>query len=610
MSGARAKRAISNVCLDRWLALTALVVLVSVLASSCRELGPPPVEPFVSTTTPPPQQELRWSNGSAPRSMDPAKAASAPETDIVRAVYEGLTSLDATSLKETPGAAESWESSPDHRIWTFRLRPDARWTNGQRVTAHDFVNSWLRLKAFKEKAAHQHLVHNIVGMQQPLAEDPSDFISEVSADTIFSGASVANSGMGAGAQLEVQIPSAGATPAPPQTESQFGVSAIDDRTLRVSLSLPDPDFPKLVAHPVFRPVFDRGAGLEQDLPNVAVVTNGAFKIIDVGDDGVLLERSDSYWNRRSVGLERVRMVPVKSAEAALSAYKNGEIDVVTNASFEPLALKLLAPYEDFKRSLHSALNFYEFNTERWPFDDRRVREAFAIAIDRTKLTEGELQGVTAPATSLSPFTDNRKEALSFDSVRARDLLEKAGFPNGHGLPVVRLVINRNEMQQRIARSIARMWKQHLNVEVDIVVQESNAMADVRKSGDFDLIRRGVVLPTNDRLVNLVSILGSAEKKISVPVPEPGPTRPEREDAETQKPVGSTQDLGPEDSREADEVVLSDADIAYDVSLIPLYFPVSYCLIKPYVRGFELNSLDSISLKDVSIDSEWRPQPTK
>src|SRR4029077_9640429 len=130
---------------------------------------------------------------------------------------------------------------------------------------------------------------------------------------------------------------------------------------------------------------------------------------------------------------------------------------VTNADFEPLALKLLSPFEDFRQTTHNALNFYELNTRNAPFNDRRVRESLALAIDRERLTDGELEGSTQPATSFLPLDADRPTQRPLDVERSGVLLETAGYPSGTNFPVIRLVINRNETQQRVARAVARMW---------------------------------------------------------------------------------------------------------------------------------------------------------
>lgn len=607
---------------------TVLVALAALLLTSCAELQQPKVEPFFAQTVPPPKQELRWSNGKTPKSLDPAKAAAAPETDIVRAVYEGLTDLDSNSLREIPGVAEKWESTADLKTWTFRLRKDARWSNGERVTAKDFVASWKRLAAMQDKISTAYLFQNIVGMEAKAETDngvPGDFLQAVPSENTVSGETIRGTEIVPKTQLAIPQPTAkpaetpqapaAKVPPPPQ---KFGVEAIDDSTLKVSLVLPDKDFPKLVSNPIFRPIYGDAIA---DGPRLdpSAVTNGAFKITKVGDEGVSMERSDTFWNRKAVALERVRFVAATSAENALNAYKKGEVDVITNASFEPLALKLLTPYEDFRRTSHSALNFYEFNETKAPYNDRRVREALAIAIDRAKLTDGDLEGMNQPAYSFFPLGETRKEALALDTVKAKQLLEKAGFPNGEGFPPIHLVINRNDIQQRVARSVARMWKQNLNLDTVITVKESSEIDEIKKTGEYDLLRRGVVLPANDELVNIESVLGSAEKTQIEKTPAEIKTENERLLEEKRlSESGVSPDGGPSDIDDletpvetpVESPVLSEADVVYELKVIPLYFPTSYSLVKPYIRGFEMNALDAHSLKEVSIDNNWQPRASR
>jgi len=317
-----------------------------------------------------------------------------------------------------PAAADRWSSSNEFRVWTFHLRRDARWSNGENVTAFDFVSSWKRLASLGDKAAHPELFQNIVGLAAPKpASAPSN---KIAPDFLRSPAS------GAAQQLRLEIantaqpkqapppyaPNANTAPAKKDEAAsadprsvKFGGEATDASTLKVSLLSPDKDFPKLVANPIFRPVYGDATEFETDPLDDGVVTNGAFSVATVSKDGIVLSRSDSYWNAGTVSLDSVRFVPKESAETALDAYRKGEIDAVTNAEFEPLILKLLAPYDDFRQTTHSALNFYEFNTANPPFDDRRVREALAIAIDRDRLTAGEMEGAAQPASSFLPIAD-------------------------------------------------------------------------------------------------------------------------------------------------------------------------------------------------------------
>ncbi len=139
-------------------------LIASTLVTSCSQLEKPKPEPFFAETAPPPKQEFRWSNGKAPKSFDPAIAAAPPETDIVRAIFEGLTELDPKTLAERPAVAETWDKSPDARIWTFHLRQNAKWTDGRQVTADDFVRSWHRLAALGRSSAYPDLLNNIEGV--------------------------------------------------------------------------------------------------------------------------------------------------------------------------------------------------------------------------------------------------------------------------------------------------------------------------------------------------------------------------------------------------------------------------------------------------------------
>ena len=568
-------------------------------ALSCGELEQPKAEPYYAETSPPRKQEFRWSNGRPLRSIDPALAAAPPETDLARAVFEGLTELNPETLEPMPGVAEKWTSSEDNRTWTFHLRADARWTNGKIVEAGDFVRSWRRLGELGEKAAHPDLLQNIIGfpLEQKKNETPATDLIPVPSEPVpppIGRQSLPR----AASNTNLNVTRTGPAPA------QFGVSAIDTRTLQVSLVAGDKDLPKLVAHPMFRPVL----GDAKDLTNTAaatnVVTNGAFKVVAVEDDGVTLERSDSYWNRGAVILERVKLVSTENAEQALAAYRSGDIDAVTNASFEPLVLKLLEPFEDFRSRTHAAINFYEINHEKAPFNDRRVREALAIAIERERLAEGEMEGQAQPALSFMPFTRNSEATVVQDKERARDLLEAAGFPGGEGFPVVRLVINRNDTQQRIARAVARMWKVNLNIETEIIAKDNPEVEAARSAGDFDLVRRNAVFPTADELMGILEILEPA--KSATPPVSVGAGAAGVEADDDPAPVNTR----PENSAQAglqSDAAMTEASAVYDLWAIPLYFPTSYSLVKPYVAGFETNSLDAPLLQLVSINNDWQPK---
>jgi oligopeptide transport system substrate-binding protein len=501
---------------------------------------------YYGKIVPPKIQEFRWSNGGLPQTFDPAFAAAPPDTDAVRALFEGLTDYDPKTLAPVPAVATRWESSHEGRVWTFYLRDNARWSNGEKVTAQDFVRSWERTLKIGPLAPHTELLANIEG-----------------------------------AAPSVAVP------------HSFGARAVNAHVLQVTLQRPDNSFPALVAHPVFRPVNVADADSTNRLESHELISNGAFHLLATDNDRVRLERTRTYWDDASVSLDNVTFINTANAEEALTAYEAGEIDAVTNAPFEPLALKLLAPYKDFRRSTFGALTYYGFNTSREPFDDVRVREALALAIDRERISHDHLGGATEPAGKFLPEAMSgekpvvdKAELLEHDGNKARELLAEAGYPNGEGFPAIRLLINRNEQQRIVAQSIAAMWRSTLNIDTEIVIRNWEDYEAAIKAGDYDIVRRGIVLQTTNELVNLRMLFERDARTLPAasPVPE-GSARP-----------------GP--SPESTIAVESEAQALKDLKAVPIYFASSYSLVKPYVSGFDSNVLDVPNLKKTRMDTNW------
>jgi len=157
-----------------------LGVAATCLLSSCAELKAPEPNPYLAETQPPPIQEFRWSNGGMPKSLDPARASAAPETDVVRAIYEGLTEVDPKTFEAVPAVAEKWFVSEDGKTWSFALREDAKWSNGRPVVANDFVRSWKRLLDLGELSAHRHLLDNfaVAAGTEHKNSEPEDFVEQ------------------------------------------------------------------------------------------------------------------------------------------------------------------------------------------------------------------------------------------------------------------------------------------------------------------------------------------------------------------------------------------------------------------------------------------------
>ena len=526
-------------------AVCAVLLILCLTHSGCFSGDEPST--YYGNVVAPRAQEFRWSDGGLPQTFDPAFAVAPPDTDAVRALFEGLTDYDPKTLAPVPGVATRWESSADGRVWTFYLRDNARWSNGERVTARDFVRSWERTLKIGPLAPHTELLSNIEGATvttppaQPQANQPP-----------------------AAQPQPNQQPGQPATVTPP-----FGARAVNDHVLEVTLEHADHSFPALVAHPVFRPVKVDQPDHTQRLNSHELISNGAFQLSATESDRVSLERAKTYWDDASVALDRVTFVNTENAEEALAAYRAGKIDAVTNAPFEPLALKLLTPYKDFRRSTFGALTFYAFNTSRAPLDDVRVREALALAIDRERVSRDDLGGATVAAGKFLPEAMSEEkpvvdeaELLEHNVNRAKELLAEAGYPDGEGFPLIKLLINRNDQQRVVAQSIAAMWRSTLNIETELVIKPWDEYEAAIQAGDYDIVRRGMVMQTISELTNLRMLFdGDA--------PE------------------------------------SEAQALKDLKAMPIYFASSYAIVKPYVSGFDPNVLDAPNLKNTRINTNWR-----
>ena len=512
----------------------------------------------------PRSQEFRWSDGGLPQTFDPAFAAAPPDTDAVRALFEGLTDYDPQTLAPVPAVAKRWESSQDNRIWTFYLREDAKWSNGENVTAADFVRSWQRTLKIGPLAPHTELLSNIQGaLVKNVAPKPTK--------------------NGTSSESEPHL--------------AFGAEAVNEHVLRVRLLEGDGNFPALVAHPVVRPVKVASPETTRRLEVNELVSNGAFLFSGADKERVLLEPSKTYWDVASVSLQKVAFVSSANTEQALAAYRNGEVDAVTNAPFEPVALKLLSGFEDFRRSTFGALTYYSFNITQEPFDDVRVREALALAIDRERVSREHLGGATEPASKFLPSAMSgekpvvdKAELLEQDVARARQLLAQAGFPDGEGFPVIRLLINRNDQQRVVAQAIASMWSSVLNVQTQIVIKNWDEYEGAIRAGEYDVVRRGMVMQTTDEMTNLKMLFDRDPSP--VPAASVTPGEPARESVQLPKVA----------------TIRSEDEALKELRAVPIYFASSFALVKPYVTGFDGNVLDAPSLKRTRLNTQWGTKP--
>lgn len=514
-------------------ALGGVLVAVALLAFGVARL-------VASASLPP--ADLRFVNGTEPKTLDPGLMTGEPEGRIADALFEGLTRREARSLRPEPGVAERWEVSPDGLVFTFHLRGDARWSDGRSVTAHDFAWSWRRLEDPRTGSEYAYLLHMLrdaeafhgFGAAADALEGPIRqglvALSALPAGSIDAGAwqrFLAERGVAAALQgqadprlaallarhegvvttAELQaFEAALAAEAARKREAHAGaaerfgratgVVAIDDRTLRVELDAPAPYFLELTSFyptfPVPRHVVE-APGRAQDwfLPE-HIVSNGAYRLTRWQvNDRIRLLRSDTYWDRANVALETIDARPIENATTALNLYLTGAVDWLPGSYPVDLAPKL-RERDDFYASPGLAVYYYRLNVRRPPLDDSRVRQALALAIDRDAICRHVLGLGQLPATRFVPpgipgYTPP-PTALGHDPARAQRLLAEAGYPEGRGFPALGILYNTHEGHKQIAEVVADQLRRTLGITVTPYNQEWQAYQASILAGDYDLAR--------------------------------------------------------------------------------------------------------------------------
>jgi len=399
-------------------------------------------------------REFVYVSGAEPETLDPARMTGLLEGRLANGLFEGLATYDPKDLSPLPGAAEKWEISPDGLAYTFHLR-DAIWSNGDPITAHDFAWSWRRVLEPETAASYAYMLYCIRGAQA----------------------------FNEGAQADFD---------------KVGIVAVDDRTLRVHLARVTPYFLELTAFSTFLPVHRKTVqklGRAWASPKNLVargVVNGPFIMKQWRiNDRIVLERNPRYWDAANVVSDRIVALPIESEMTALNAYEEGRADFVTSVPL-PLIVKLQAR-PDFHGSDYLGTYYYNFNTTRKPFDDVHVRQAFNIAVDKERLVRYVLKGGEKAARTFVPPQIpgySAPDGPRFDPGEAAKLIAQAGYPGGKGFPRVKLLYNTSGRHKDVAEVLQEMWKENLNVTVELVNLEwKTHLATVRRK-DYQIARAG------------------------------------------------------------------------------------------------------------------------
>jgi oligopeptide transport system substrate-binding protein len=407
---------------------------------------------------------LRRGLGGQPGSLDPQRAEDAFSFDVLRDLYEGLTT-SSPSGEVLPAAAESWSVDETGTRYSFKLRRNARWSNGDPVLARQFVAALRR------------------------AVDPA---------TASGGADLLRSIKNAPAILKGELPA-----------DKLAVRAVDDRLLEITLSRPVPYFPDILTNTVASPVHDssltESGGFSK---GGATVSNGAYALAEVMPGASLrLVKNAFYWNSGNVKFGEVHYELVPDENAEFTRYRAGDLDVTNNVPeqrFEELAKE---PDSGLQHRAALATFYFSFNTDHGPLSKNpALREALSLALDREAITASITRAGQVPAYSLVPegvwnYTPATYEWFnSMTSARiakARSLYAAAGYSTTRRLHL-RMLYNENDLIQKVCVAIAAMWKQELGVETELVQMEFRAYLAARADPtQWDVVRVGWSADYND-----------------------------------------------------------------------------------------------------------------
>ncbi len=515
--------------------------------------------------TTPDTQALCLGNGAEPKSLDPHLVTGVAEHNILSALLEGLAAEDPRDLTPVPGVAERWDVSPDGCTYTFHLRADARWSNGDPVRAADFVFSFRRMLSPALAAEYAYMLYPLRHAKAFNTGEISDF-------------------------------------------GQVGAAVVDERTLVLTLEHATPYFLQLLSHtswlPVHPPSIEKHGRIDQR--NTAWtkpenwVGNGPFTLArwDINRE-LVVRRNPQYWDAAQVRLDEIRFLPIDSADTEERAFREGRVDVTQTVPLHCIEGYRRDHPEWIRFDPYMGTYFYRFNTRVKPLDDARVRCALAISIQREQLTEFVLKGGQAPAYHFTPPNSGGYTAsarFAADLTAARRLLAAAGFPEGKGFPPLELLYNTSEQHRVIAEAVQQMWKTGLGVDVHLVNQEWKVYLDTVRRGDYQIARGSWIGDYND-----------PNTFLDMWVTDGGNNR-------TGWANPAYDDLIAQAGREADGATRlglfakAEGLLLAEMPIAPVYFYVRSMLIQPRVKGWSPTLLDHHPYKHVYLEAAATAAP--
>ncbi len=493
------------------------------------------------------EQVLYVGAGAEAASLDPHLVTGVTEHYILLALFEGLVTRDPATLEIRPGVARNWKVSPDGRRHTFYLDPTARWSNGDPVTAGDFLFAFRRILSPELGAPYAYMLYAMRGARAYHRGEVDDF-------------------------------------------AQVGASAPDESTLVIELESPTPYFLSLLTHYTWWPVHPPTVLAHGDMTDRIsdwtrpgnLVGNGPFRLDSWRlSDRIVVAKNPLHRTADEVRLNAIHFLSIQG-DAEERAFRAGFLHLTSTVPIHRIDWYRKHRPEAVRFDTYLGTYYYSFNTRVPPLDDVRVRRALAYAVDREELTRHVLRAGQKPAGHFTPPNTagyNAEARFPYDPGLARDLLAEAGFPGGKGFPRLELLYNTSESHRALALAVQQMWKRELGIEITLHNQEWKAYLATREAGDFEIMRAGWIGDYDDPhtfLSLLTSDSGNNHSGWSDP----------RYDAL----IAESQTTADNSARHA-LFQQAEARLLEEMPVIPLYFYVRSLLIHESVRGWHPNLLD-------------------
>lgn len=473
--------------------------------------------------------------------IDPGLIEDVDGQHVAQQLFEGLVNQDEKG-NVIPGVATEWTPSADGLTWTLKLRPEAKWSNGDPVTANDFVYGWRRAI-------------------DPATASPYSWYFELMG--VKNGAAINAGDM------------------PPD---QLGIRAVDDHTLEVTLEAPIPYFPQMLVNSVTFAVPQKVVeqfGDQWTQPG-NLVGNGAYVLTErVPQERLSMKRNENYWDNANTKIEQVNFLVINDENQALTRWEAGEIDM-TDVPIGQFP-RLSEEYPDETHAIPNLCTYYYYVNVRdsapEALKDPRVREALNLAIDRDVIANNILAAGQKPAYTFThwatagwevpnvPIADMTQEDRN---ARAKELLQEAGYGEGGEPLTLEILYNTDQAHQQLAVAIGQMWKQTLGIDTTLSNMEWQTFLDARKQGNFEIGRAGWCADYNEASSFLDVMTSDNEANDSgYKNPDYDALMAQSHTAEDPLPI----------YQQAEEM------LARDLPILPIYFYTEDFMLDSSIKGF-------------------------